>query len=114
MENFIWGLMNMGVLLVCLYIIGDIIKTFTDKKMAKAISAILYLNSDKFVRAWKIMFIGIMLWAIRETLIVIAVDESMMLEISGIVGVLASITISYGLYSMIHPFKKIKKGAVTK
>ena len=114
MENFIWGLVNMGVLLVCLYIIGDIIKTFTDKKMAKAISAILYLNSDKFVRAWKIMFIGIMLWTVRETLSVISADGSSLMEIAGFVGILASIVLSYGLYSMVHPFKKIKKGALTK
>lgn len=101
--------LNLFILLICLYIIRNIIKHLKDSK-GKATGAILFLQSDIFVDSLRVIMFAITLWAIKDGLLIL--DESIKLGISDILhwfGIIIAIILSYGLYLVIVPFRKIRK-----
>lgn len=101
--------LNLFILLICLYIIRDIIKYLKESK-EKATSAILFLKSTLFIDSLRLIMFAITLWAIKDGLLIL--DESMNLGIGDILrglGIIIAIILSYGLYLVIVPFRKIRK-----
>lgn len=101
--------LNLFILLVCLYIIRDIINQLKDSK-GKATSAILFLQSGIFIDSLRVIMFAVTLWAIKDGLFIL--DESMHLGLGDIlrgIGIAVAIVMSYGLYLVIVPFRRIKK-----
>jgi len=105
MDTRILEFINLGILLICLYIIKGIIEKNTSKK--KSIGAILFLNSDTIAKGMRITLLGVTLWAIKEGLEVIEVfTPGRTTEIYTILGIITSLILSYGLYLLIWAFRK--------
>jgi len=109
MFNIYLGLINIGIFLICLFIIRDIAKIMTGTKGLGVASTIIHLHSAVFIRSWMIIISAITLWVIAG---LIGLLEGMgLFYIFGLyeaMSIAAGITLSYGLYLLISPFKKLR------
>jgi len=102
-------LINLGLLIICLYIIKGIIEKTAGTSKNKKVGALFFLNSDESTKGLKMTMLGITLWAIKEGLeaseIII---ETEITEIYTALGIITSLVLSYGLYLLIGVFRKKK------
>jgi len=102
-------------LLFCLFIISQIIQKLKSKKK-KQISGILYLHSNAFIEGLKIIFLAITILGFKEGLSLIEEGKTLKITIyiEDLLGIIAALILSYGLFLIIYSFReryiKFKEG----
>ena len=98
--------LNLWVLVVCLYIIGDTIKHIQLRVSNKSTGAVLYLREKAIMKGIKILMVVVIIWSIRETLSFADIFFDFDLNwVCSILGILIALLLSYGLYILAVTFK---------
>lgn len=109
--KMILKIINFLILIICLLIVSQIIDSVKNlkKRDKKSISSLFFLHSDTFLRGIKLLFFGIVIWAIKDGLILVKEITGVTINIEDFLGILSAIVLSYGLFLIIFPLKKIFK-----
>jgi len=115
--NVLLSLLNILVLLICLYIIRDAVVYIRESSSFHSMSAILYLKSKTVIRGLRIVMLAIIVWSLKEVFGFMRdyLDFFLLPEglaglvgtVYEIVGLFMAILLSYGLYVISASFKEL-------
>ncbi len=115
LSSVILEVVNLLLLLVSLFIIGEVIKNL-HKKKKKSMPSLLFLHSETFIKGLRIIFLGITIWIFKDGVYSIGKIISLSgnleflffsLILSRILGIIGAVVLSYGLFLIVFPIKKI-------